>query len=209
VAELATALGIEAWDIHPGPAGRVGTVAGEVPVVLIGLDLTRRANPLEVRFLLGRALARIRLQAHLADTLKGGALGLAVAAAVNVVVPGYTATGHPSEDAVRRIGKALARRSRRALEAAARELADLPSAPDLSRWDAMAALTADRVGAVLCGDVPTALSMILNAHMPGGHATPAERAAAALERPDVAALIAFAATEEHFLLRRRLKVALG
>jgi hypothetical protein len=39
--------------------------------------------------------------------------------------------------------------------------------------------------------------------------TPAERAAAALERPEIASLLAFASTEEHFLLRKRLRVALG
>lgn len=210
VAELATALGVEAWDVHPGPAGRVSTAAGEVPVVLVGLDLTRRATPLEVRFLLGRALTRIRLHAHLAETLEDGALGLALAAAVNLVIPGWSATGHPSEDAVRRLGKALPRRARRALEQAVHALAALDGPPDVGRWASTVAATADRAGAVLCGDVPTALSMILRDRAPNAWApAPAERAAAALEMPEVAEMIAFAATEEHFLLRRRLKVALS
>jgi len=209
VAQLATAIGIDAYDVHPGPPGHVTTFAGEVPIVVVGLDLTRRATPLEARFLLGRALARIRLQAHVADTLPPETLGTAVAAAVRLVVPGYAGTGLPSDDMVRRIGKAISRRARRALETPARELAVLRPDPDPAQWRACAGLTADRAGAVLCGDLPTALTlMVSEGALRGAAIPPAERAAAALERPEVAEILAFAATEEHFLLRKRLRVAL-
>jgi hypothetical protein len=208
--ELATALGVDAWDLHPGPAGRVTAVAGEVPVVQIGLDLTRRASPLDTRFLIGRAVAMIRLQAHLGETLKGGALGSAVAAVVRLVVPGYSATGQPSEETVRRLGKAVGRRSRRALEAAGRALAALEAPPSVDGWLGAAGLTADRAGAVLCGDVPTALSIVMGGHaLTAAGGTAVDRQSAALERPEVASLLAFAATEEHFLLRKRLRVALS
>jgi hypothetical protein len=209
VAELATAIGIDAFDVHPGPPGRVTTFAGEVPIVVVGLDLTRRATPLEARFLLGRALARIRLQAHVADTLPPATLGAAIAAAVRLVVPGYSGTGRPTEDLVRRIGKSISRRARRALEGPARELAALPHPPDPAEWRARAGLTTDRAGAVLCGDLPTALTLVVNEGAMGAASLPpAERAAAALERFDVAALLNFAATEEHYLLRKRLRVSL-
>jgi tetratricopeptide (TPR) repeat protein len=210
VRELATAIGIDAYDVHPGPPGRVTTFGGELPVVVVGVDLTRRATPLEARFLLGRALARIRLHAHLADTLRSDELGAAVAAAVRLVVPGYAGTGQPTEEAVRRLGRAISRRARRALEAPARALATMQPPPDPGQWHGLAGLTADRAGAALCGDVPTALSLLVNEGALGGASIPpGERAAAALERPDVAALLSFAATEEHFLLRKRLNVALA
>lgn len=209
VAQLATALGIEAWELHPGPPGHVSALAAEIPVLRVGPELPGRLSPVEARFLIGRALAAIRLQAHLADSLQPGVFETAIASAVRAAVPGYAALGHPSEELARRFAKALPRRARRALESAAREIAALEAPPDLLRWRTAAARTADRVGALLCGDLPTALTLLVSDRAMGGAVIPApERAAAALERPEVAALIAFAATEEHFRLRKRLRVAL-
>ncbi len=210
VAELAAAMGIEAWDVRPGDPGRVTATAATPPVLEVGLDVTSRSTPLETRFLFGRALASVRQQAHLADTLPEATLGPAIAAAVNTVVPGYSGTGTPSEELVRKLGKVMGRRERRALEPAARALAAIHPAPDLAKWRAGARLSAERAGAVLCGDIPTALSLMVGERALGGRTlTAAERAAAALERPEIASLLAFASTEEHFLLRKRLRVALG
>jgi tetratricopeptide (TPR) repeat protein len=209
VAALATAIGIDTWDVQAGAPGTVTAVAAAVPVLSIGLDVTSRSTPLETRFLLGRALASVRLQAHLAETLPQGTLGPALSAATRVVVPGYAGLGAPSDDLSRRIGKAFGRRERKALEPVALALAEVHPPPEVARWRAAVRLSAERAGALLCGDLPTALSLIVGERALGGRTlTAAERAVAAVERPEVASLLAFAATEEHFLLRRRLRVAL-
>jgi tetratricopeptide (TPR) repeat protein len=210
VAELATAIGIDAWEVQRGAPGTVTALPAAVPVLAIGADLTSRSTSPEARFLLGRALASVRLQAHLAEALPEETLGPALSAAVSLVFPGYVGLGAPSDDLGRRIGKAFGRRERKAMEPVAWALAEVHPAPELSRWRAAARLSAERAGALLCGDLPTALSLIAGERASGGRAlTDAERAAAALERPEVASLLAFAATEEHFLLRQRLRVALA
>ncbi|HSM93104.1 MAG TPA: tetratricopeptide repeat protein [Anaeromyxobacteraceae bacterium] len=210
IAELATAMGIEAWDLQAGAPGAVTDRAAPVPVLAVGPDLTSRSTPPDAaRFLFGRALAHVRLNGHLAEALAADALGAAISAATAVVVPGYTGMGAPTDDTARRIGKALGRRERKALEPAARALAEVHPPPDLAKWRAAVRSSAERAGTVLCGSVPTALSLLAGEGSPGGRTlTAAERAAAAIGRPDVAALLAFAATEEHFLLRQRLRVAL-
>jgi len=89
----------------------------------------------------------------------------------------------------------------------ARALAAAPPA-DLAAWRAAAASTADRAGLLLCGDVAIAVALLLRR----GAGRPPEGAAAlaaAASRPDVLALLAFAASEAHFVLRQRLRVAIA
>jgi cellulose synthase operon protein C len=121
-------------------------------------------------------------------------------------VPGYGGTGRPPEDLVRGIGKLLPRRARKALEEPARAVAALRPPPDLAAWRAAAAATADRAGLVLCGDLPTALTLLVRDERAGA---PADLVAAVRERPDALALVAFAASEEHLVLRQRLRVAIA
>ena len=109
---------------------------------------------------------------------------------------------------MRRIAKGIARRARRPLEEAARALAAAPSPPDVAGWHSAAAATADRAGLVLCGEVPAALGVLLR----GGASRAPEGQAAVVRastRPDVLALLAFAASEAHFVLRQRLRVAIA
>jgi electron-transferring-flavoprotein dehydrogenase len=72
-------------------------------------------------------------------------------------------------------------------------------------WWAMPALAAD--GLLLCGDVPTAIESLLRE---GGKLRErADAIALAATRPDVRALLAFAASDVHFALRQRLRVAIA
>jgi hypothetical protein len=80
--------------------------------------------------------------------------------------------------------------------------------PDPAAWLVGADRTADRLGLLLCGDVPTAVDLLVRE----GAERPADRAqglAAAAARPEVRALLAFAASDAHFALRQRLRVAIA
>jgi hypothetical protein len=81
-------------------------------------------------------------------------------------------------------------------------------APSLSGWAAAAAATADRIGLVLCGDVPTAMTVVARG---GPSASLADGALleAARAHEGARALLAFAATEAHFLLRQKTRVAVA
>lgn len=205
LAEAATAFAAPGWELARGEAGRVEVEPGTPWRVRVGPDIARRTTLREQRFLAGRAAARLRTRSALAETLPPDVLGALVSAAIRCALPD---AGVPAGDPrAQRLAKALGRRGRRAIEEAARALAGGP-APDLAAWRAAAAATADRAGLLLCGDVAAAVALLLR----GGGRKPPEGAAAlaaAAARPDVLALLAFAATEAHFVLRQRLRVAIA
>jgi hypothetical protein len=105
------------------------------------------------------------------------------------------------------VGRALSRKARRALEEPARAIARGRGTPDLAALRVAAASTADRVGLVLCGDVPTAIALLVRE--PGARAAGEEIVAEARRREETRALLAFAAEEAHFLLRQKLRVAVA
>ncbi len=209
LAELCRALGAgEAWALDPTAPGPLVLEPGERPVIRCGADQLRRATAREQRFLLGRLAARLRSRSALAEVVDEATLGDLLAAAVRQVVPDWSATGLPSEALVRQVGRALPRRVRKLLEPAARALAAGPD-PDLPAWRAAAAGSADRAGLVLCGDVPTALDLLLRELPAGGPAVVAPARQAVRAHPRALALLAFAASEAHFTLRQRLRVAIA
>lgn len=207
--EACKALGAgDGWELYPSTVGQLLVEAGERPAVRCGPDLARRTTAREQRFLLGRVAARLRTRSGLAETADDASLGEAVAAAVRQVVPAWSISGAPSEELVRRVGKLTGRRIRKALDPAARALAEA-APPDLKAWRAASGATADRAGLVLCGDVPTAVSLLVRGGP--GH-TPADGPAllaAVWEHPQALALLAFAASEAHFALRQKLRVAIA
>jgi tetratricopeptide (TPR) repeat protein len=206
LAEATHALGAPEWEIRAGEIGRVDAEATVPYGVRIGPDVARHTSAPEQRFLLGRAATRLRTRSCLAERLPAAALREVVAAALEAVLAGGASGGDVDEALARRIGKALGRRRRRALAEIARPAAR--PLPDVVAWRAAASATADRAGLVLCGDVPAALGMLLRDRADRSPEGPAAVAAAAT-RPDVLALLAFAASEEHFLLRQRLRTAIA
>lgn len=205
LSELAGEWAAPELELYPGATGRIDVEPGAPWAVLVGSDIARKTTTTarEQRFLLGRVMMRLRSRSCLAQILPAPALARWVAAAVRSVVP-----AHPGEDVLaRRLAKAMSRRARRALERPARALAK-GVATNVDGWAAAAAATADRAGLVLCGDVPTALHAILRTAAGEPVEGPAA-AAAARTRPDALALLVFAASEEHFALRQRLRLAIA
>jgi cellulose synthase operon protein C len=208
LAEATKTFGAPGWELFPGTLGRVDVEPAVPYAVLVGPDIARRTTAREQRFLVGRAATRLRTRSCLTELLPPAALAGWVAAAIRSVVSGYSPAEPVDEEMVRRIAKGVARRGRKALEEAARALAAAPSPPDVAAWHAAAASTANRAGLLLCGEVPVALGMLLR---DGASRSPegAESVALAGTRPDVLALLAFAASEAHFILRQRLRVAIA
>ncbi len=211
LADLARALGAPECDLHAGAVGRVEVEVASPWIVRVGPDVARRSTAREQRFLLGRAAARLRTRGALA-ALPSPELEAWIAAAIRVAVPGHAPAGPADDGRVRQLAKRLSRRARRALEQAARALAGAPGPPDLAAWRVAAAATADRAGLVLCGDLPAAIAVLARDAGLRAEGTPLPvplPVAATAARPDVRALVAFAATEEHFVLRQRLRVAIA
>lgn len=208
LAEAVRAFGAPEWEIYAGTVGRVDVEPALPYAVHVGPDIARRSTAREQRFLVGRAAARLRTRSCLAELLPAAALEGWVAAAVRCVVPGYAPGAPVDDEMVRRVAKGLTRRVRRALEEPARALARTSSPPDVAAWHSAAAATADRAGLVLCGEVPAAIGVLLRDGRPRAPEG-AEAVKAAATRPDVLALLAFAASEAHAALRQRARVAIA
>jgi hypothetical protein len=203
LADLARGLELPVHELYGAPPGGVEVEPGIPYLVRVGADLARRTTVREQRFLLGRAAARLRSRSCLGEALPAKTL-VAWAAAAARAGMGSSA----DDELTRAVAKTLGRRARKALEPAARALLGAVPPPDLDAWRTGAARTADRLGLLLCGDVPTAIETMLRE----GSDRPADRAqaaAAAAARPDVRALLAFAASDVHFALRQRLRVAIA
>jgi len=177
--------------------------------VRVGADFARRFGAPEQRFLLGRIAARLKARNALAEHLGPGRLGEFLAAAVRQVDPSWAGTGEPGERLVGQVARVIPRRLRRPLE----ELAPLlvGTRPDLLAWYAGMSSSANRTGLLLAGDVAAAL---LVAMRDGAPPPPRPEGAAAVQeavraRPDLRALLAFAASEDHFRLRQRLRLAIA
>jgi tetratricopeptide (TPR) repeat protein len=206
LAACAGAFDAPDFELARGELGRLEVEAGAPWIVRVGPDVARRRTLREQRFLVGRAAARLRTRSALAEGLEPGDLAALLAVAMRCALSDVARP--PGEDPrARRLARALGPRGRRAVEDAARTLAAGPL-PDLGLWRAAAAATADRAGLLLSGDVSASIAMLLRR----GAARPPEGAAAvaaAAARPDVLALLAFAASEAHFVLRQRLRVAIA
>jgi tetratricopeptide (TPR) repeat protein len=202
LAEMAKPLELPEYELYGAQPGRLDIEPGPVFAIRVGTDLARRTTVREQRFLLGRVAARLRSRSCLAERIPAEALAAWAASAARA------ALGTPGDDDVaRQLAKGLGRRARRAMEPAARALLAGP-APDVAAYRAGASRTADRLGLVLCGDVPTALELSLREA--GVHAADrGEAVAAAGARPELRSLLAFAASDVHFALRQRLRVAVA
>lgn len=200
--ELARPLELPAHELYGAQPGRLDVEPGAVYAVRVGADLARRTTVREQRFLVGRIAARLRSRSCLAERLPPDTLASWAASAARA------ALGTPGDDEVaRQLARSLGRRARRALEPAARALLASPTT-DAREYRTGAARTADRLGLLLCGDVPTAIEMALR----DAGTRPADRAetiALAAARPELRALLAFAASDVHFALRQRLRVAIA
>jgi tetratricopeptide (TPR) repeat protein len=202
LAELARPLELPDHELFGAAPGKLEVEPGPPYAVRVGADLARRTTAREQRFLLGRVAARLRSRSCLAEILPPASLGTWVVAAARAAV-----SGAGEDEQSRRVARELGRRARKALEPAAQALL-AAQPPDLEAFRAATARTADRLGLLLCGDVPVALDLLMREGV-GRSPERAEAVAHAAQRPELRSLLAFAASDVHFALRQRLRVAIA
>ena len=192
-AAIARALGIEepALYVAKREPGIVVPTATDPAGLLVGLEVPKRYQARQQRFLYARALAHIRRGTHPLATMAPDRLRQVVAELVRIAAPPGTDTSQlPARDAP--LAHALEAAIRpgvrgRLAPLAARAAAEAANAADALRL-AMRE-TAERTALLLCGDPAAGLAIAL-AEAPGG-----------LERPEIARLVRFAVSDAYLALR--------
>ncbi len=204
-------LGLEKFEIYLGKRGASAQVENTDPLALIvGPDFTRRNNAREQRFLLGRACLHLRDKMPLALRLDPQVLSELLGGVIRIAAPEFALLGKPDAELTRRLRKAMSGKALRSLEALGPELSRLRTL-DLSAWLRGALASADRAGALLCGDAGVALQVMLRddaqgARRPEGTAALAD---AIRGRRDLEDLLEFALSDDLFRLRAKLRLGAG
>lgn len=172
--------------------------------VILGLDLATATPSRVLLFGLARIAWRLRSRSAFLESVPPAEVAAILGAAVQLHDPGFEGFGPVDETLVRKLGKSLSRRARKALEEPARLLASEPEPCDVASYVEAARATADRAGLAFAGDPVAAIAALVP-----GFRTGSEEAQRALSAPDRLALLRFACSDEHFALRTLLGVALA
>ena len=205
------ALGValpELYVVPNQPGGLI--VAGTDPAASVaGQDFLAGLDPIELRFAAGQHLAAYRREHVVAYLLAATAaaerraFGPLLAAWVEAALAvGDPAAAEPRTPEARlfakRIQSALGPRERERLQEAVRRLAGRGT-ERLAAWLRAVALTGDRAGLLLCGDLPTATRMLSRTPALASDLSDAGR---------LDELLVFGVSDAFFRLRRRLGLAL-
>lgn len=194
---LAGVLGIDRVDYCLGQDRLVAVEAlpGPIPRLVVDERLAQRAPKAEFRFIVGRALAHVMTRSLYLNALSGRSVELVLAAVVELFDRGFGAyLGHGPEldELVKRINRAVPRRTRKSFEELA--LAHSSAGPlSVSKWQRAVERSAERVGLLLAGDVDAALRVLRS-----------EKASQKLQ----AELLRFAVGPHLYEARRRLGLAI-
>jgi tetratricopeptide (TPR) repeat protein len=210
----ATGFGMQHFEVYVGGhAEQVAVENTDVPAVVLGTKWVKNGNPLELRFLLGSALGRVRLGLIGAVRISPEELGL-FAASLMLLGGSAPPLNYPIDrvqGVARRVDKLLSRKAVRDLRAVAARVGRSEFKP--REWRKALKATALRAGALMCGDAATALEMTLR--LDGGWQTPAPpknalelrgRIATSAGATDVAT---FMTSDDHLALRAGMGVTVG
>jgi len=193
---LADVVGVESMQVFLGEEQESGVKV--LPGVPPRLSLSRRVVGDKgggFRFVLGRALIKLLSRTFYLDLLSSHSVVGILAAAAELFdrgAAGYLAPGEEVDDLTRRLGRAIPRRARRALEEVAMAYSsEGPVKPETFKRAAQR--SAERGGLLLCGDVAAAMSVLK---------------AEEVHRKYQAALLHFAVGPHHYEARRRLGLAI-
>ena len=192
-AAIARALGVEEPSLYvakrePGVVLPTATIPAGL---LLGLEVPKRYQSRQQRFLYARALAHVRRGTHPLAPLPADRVGRVVAELVRLVAPGTIDDARlpPADTALAKaLAAAIPPDARARLVPLARQLAP-QSRQDWEQLSFAMRETTERTALVLCGDPAAALKIVL-AEGSGG-----------LERPEVSRLVRFAVSDAYLALR--------
>jgi tetratricopeptide (TPR) repeat protein len=209
---LAQALGLGEFEIYLCKSQPYVCLVENTspPSLILGAELVAKSDPVELRFLLGRLLKIVQLGLVLPARLPATDLGVLITALGRQHVVDFSPEGIDSAQVTveeKRLSKALPKRVRQEVQPFCYELAgEFKGGVALSR-----AIhgTASRVGLLAAGSVGPAVTALRRMGGDPGAGDPSTLVAQVRNVAEVAELVRFAVSSEHFELRRRLGIAVG
>ena len=214
VHRVARTLGLDPPEIVVTPSvARPRVVVQDPPWLAVPESLLAQPEPVQAAALAG-PLVRLALGVPWLDDLRGVEAQAVLCGAVRQVLPGYGESADATQnerldDFTRRIGRAIGRRQKRALQDLAPALGATrpPVLADISTLERGIARTELRAAFVLTGDLLATLDVVRAADPDFGRATShvgKAALAAVLGHPLARDLVAFALTPATTALRRKL-----
>jgi len=208
---LGNLQGFDVWRSQTRRSG-VEALAGASSILVVGLDVTRTHPNREQRFLIGRKLMALAAGHHLTRGMDGRQLGLlltAIGRSIDKSFPALAVADSAEVEALtRKVGGALSRKAKAALAIPLQDLAAAPRSVDLAAHLAANVLTENRAGLVLAGAFDAAARLVAR---DTGTTLAGDTTAmiGALENnPQLADLVSFVLSDEHFQARQALKLAI-
>ena len=199
--QLAKLLGADEYQLYAamGDPRLVTAEQLEPPALVIGGEVPKHYAPREQRFLFARALARMRLRTVAFARMQPVDLASLIAALVRLKEPTFSRFGQADAGVDQRLAKHASKKARAAIDEHASKFMRGP-VPDFEALLRAMRMSAERLGALACGDPAMALGLVL---AEGAAGTPTH------ERPEVTELAAFLLGDEHAAMRARLKIGLA
>lgn len=206
---VAQVFAVEEFDVYQAKRGSVLLEATDPLAVCVGQDVVRKYNAREQKFLIGRAVFGLFNKAAVLRRLDAAELANLFGNAIRIHQGAWTGLGSRSEEATKQLRKACSRKALKALEGPAAAAAKAPPL-DVEGFAAGMALSANRAGLLVCGDVAAGLSALLreDPSLSGVRPEGVEPVLLAVrQRADLRDLINYALSEDFFRLRQKLGMA--
>jgi hypothetical protein len=203
-------FGVEEFEVYQARRGLMTLETTEPLSVCVGADVVRKFNAREQKFLIGRAVLGLLNKTAVLSKLSQGETADLFGSSIRIFAPQFSALGRKNEETVKQLKKAYSRKALKALETPALALGDAQKV-DLKPMTAGLALSADRAGMLMCGDIAVGLGLVLreDPSMANTKVDTADPVVQALkQRDDLRDLMAFSLSDDFFRLRQRLGLAL-
>ena len=205
---VAEGFGVDHFDVYQARRGLMVAETSDPPSICVGQDVVRRFNSREQKFLIGRAVFAMSFSAPRSPgNFPNRSWRICSETASGWCVPDFEGLGRRDEERIRTLRKMFSRKTFRALENPAWEVAH-GRVPDLGRTLQGLFASGNRAGLLVCGDPAVALTMVLRED-PAFVSSKAPEAPESIvramrERADLRALLTFSVSEEMFTLRDRV-----
>jgi hypothetical protein len=174
------------------------------------MDVVRKFNAREQKFLIGRAVLGLLNKTAVLSKLSQGETADLFGNSIRISAPQFAALGRKNDDMVKQLRKAYSRKALKLLEAPAQAIKDEPRV-ELKQMTEGLALSADRAGMLMCGDIAVGLGLVLreDPSLVNSKVDTADPVIQALrQRSDLRDLMGFSLSDDFFRLRQRLSLGL-